>query len=192
MKKFIYFLLLLGQASCLNMVEPNHQIEYIEVYNSFDNNVIDHFPKKLSNNYISFIPMLPKIAKNDFNNASVSLTILVYSNKEYKKEKEKLISKSKFVKKSTDNYFLFLNTNFIKKNIKKYISKYDTLIPVPSDLFNKYDKKSEIAVIDYKAKNVRKKLKHKNNLLKKWENGYSKGYTFNDINQTITYWLVIW
>ena len=201
MKKLLYIIILISQVSCLNMVEPKYQAEYIEIYNSFDKELINHFPKKLPNNYIASKLMSPKMISNDFNYIDIYLKIQISSQKKYQIKKNNLIKKANIMKKADDSCLLIIKYDWKKNDLNQDISSCDILFPVPYSAVYNYDrdkgiykkqKKNEIAIIDYKPRKLMEDLIIKEKLPKNWKNGYSKGYTFNDNNQTITYWLVIW
>lgn len=201
MKKLLYIIILLSQVSCLNMVEPKHQAEYIEIYNSFDKELINHFPKKLPNNYIASGLMSPKMISSNYNYINIYLKIQIPTRKKYELKKKSLIKKTNVTKNSDDKCLLVIKYDLRKIDLNKDISNCDTLFPVPYEAVYDYNrdeeiykkqKNNEIALIDYKPGKLMKDLMIKENLPEKWRNGYSKGYTFNDKNQTITYWLVIW
>jgi len=199
-KKILYLLILIGQTSCLNMVDPEEQIKYIEALNSFDKNLIDHFPKKIPNNAKSYSIASPKLINYDYNYINTYLTIQIPSKNKYKTRKVKLLNESKLTIKSTDKCLLKINYDFDKKS-EKNIPKCKNLIPIPYNILSNYNYKKEtyenqdnikIAVLNYKSGKVIENLREKSDLPEKWKNGYSKGYAFNDKNQTITYWLLIW
>ncbi len=201
MKKLFYIFIILSQVSCLNMVEPKYQAEYIEIYNSFDKELINHFPKKLPNNYIASGLMSPKRISYDFNYLDIYLKVQISSRKKYEIKKRSLIKKTKITKNSDDRCLLIIKYDWEKIKLNQDISGCDRLFPVPYDAVYNYNrdegvykkqKDNEIAFIDYKPRKLMEKLLTKENLPEQWKNGYSKGYTFNDNNQTITYWLVIW
>ena len=88
-------------------------------------------------------------------------------------------------------------------NYKAVDNSYKNLYPIPQYAIykeknhnNKWNiqKNSDVIILDYKSIDTYKgvKLKPKKNMPHEWENGYSKGYTFNDSYQTINYWLIIW
>lgn len=196
--KFHILLLILTLQSCLNMTEPEHQAQYIESYKSFDNELVNHFPKKIPNNWNSTTYGSPKYI-NEYNNTTeLSLKIQITSKEKFDRLKNQLKKETKVIKNSGDNCFLIVdskeNQNLI--NCRNYY-------PIPRETIYDFDDKSEkwlrlenceIALLDYKSGIFleNKYLTSKEYLPENWKNGYSKGYAFNNKEQTIKYWLIIW
>ncbi len=179
-KKFFLLIIILSFHSCLNMNDAKSQVGYFENKKSFDKELVRHFPKKLTNNFLE---------SYYGGNNNFRLKILIKSSDKYRKLKKQLIKNSKIVKKSTDSCFQIIT---VKE--KQKISDFNELLPVPQEIISEFTSKNEkrkmlnneIAFIDFKSEISEKDRLHK------WENGYSKGYAFDDIEQTITYWLIIW
>lgn len=189
-------LLIMGLQSCLIMTDPKQQAEYIESYKSFDNDLVDHFPKKVPNNwtYVSY-------GSPDYNNewnrtTGLSLEIQITSKEKFENQKNQLEKEAKVIKKSEDSCLLIVDSKD-DQTLMKCISYY----PIPQETAYDFIKDNwirkencEIALIDYKPgifiKN--KHLTPKENLPEKWKNGFSKGYAFNNKEQKIMYWLIIW
>jgi len=180
MKKLFFILIVIFSFySCLNMNDPKSQADYFDLKKSFDNELVKHFPKKLTNNFLK---------SQYIGGRNLYLKILIKSSDEYKELKRQLIKKSKITRKSTDSCFQIIT---IKKEQK--ISDLNELLPVPQEIMSELtgEKRkminNEIAFIDFKSG-----ISKKENNSGKLKNGYSKGYAFDDIEQTITYWLIIW
>jgi hypothetical protein len=196
MKKIINILLLcLGLQSCLNITDPKQQAKYIESYKSFDIKLVDHFPKKVPNNWTRVTYGSPDYIKWS-STTGLSLEIQITSKEKFDSLKKQLEKDSKVIKSSVDSCLLIVDS---KKN--QTLINCNKYYPIPQE--TAYDLNNEtwirvedceIALIDYKQgvfiKNT--SLKPKVNLPDKWKNGFSKGYAFNIKEQKIMYWLIIW
>ncbi len=181
MKKTLFLLIIiLSFHSCLNINDAKSQVGYFENKKSFDKELVRHFPKKLTNNFL----------ESYYGGNNFHLRILIKSSDKYRKLKKQLIKKSKIVKKSTDSCFQIITSKEKQKTFD-----FNELLPVPQDIISEFTSanekrkmlNNEIAFIDFKSG-----IYKKDSLTEKWKNGYSKGYAFDDIKQTITYWLIIW
>lgn len=178
------------------MTDPEHQAQYIESYKSFDKEMVSHFPKKIPNNWIHLSQGSPKYINEYNGKAEFSIGIQITSKEKFEALKNELIANSKIVKESLDSCLLIVD---LKENQK--LSRCDSYYPIPQEAiydfeFDKWLKQENcvVALIDYKAGEFveSKYLTAKENLPKKWRNGYSKGYSFDNSKQTIMYWLIIW
>ncbi|NPD48323.1 hypothetical protein [Lentimicrobium sp. S6] len=200
MKKILYIsILTLIFGSCLNMNDPEMQGQYIESYKSFNQELVNHFPKKIPNNFVAAAFGSAKYINKRNNYADLSLTIKIASKEEFIELKQLLIGEVKTVKEAMDSCFLIISySNELNK-------KYDcnSITPIPLTALYDYDGKIddwkiqdnvEIAVIDFQPgvfltnENLVAKVEYP----EKWRNGFSKGYSFDNEEQTIMYWLIIW
>ena len=189
--------------SCINLNDPRHQAEYIQCYNSFQKEMVEHIPNKLPNNQISHGWAPPKHIDVIGNYAGIHLVTKIASKSDYLNHKAKLSSNIKFKGLSTDTCFIIvktygelLNSDFDKNNC-------ENLYPIPQYAIYKYDnfdlkwsrqENSDVIISDCKSGDYlnRDVLKPKEGMTPEWEKGYSKGFTFNDKEQTINYWIIIW
>jgi len=180
------------------MTEPEHQAQYIESYKSFNKELISHFPKKVPNNCISATYGSPKYINEYSSFTEFSLTIQISSKEKFEKLKSQLEKDAKVIKNSMDSCLIIVDS---KEN--QNTMSCDKYYPIPQETIFEYDNKNdkrlrlencEIALIDYKSGIFIKSkyLTRKESLPENWENGYSKGYAFNNNKQTIMYWLIIW
>lgn len=180
------------------MTEPEQQAEYIESYKSFDKEMVDHFPKKIPNNWTNVSYGGPKYINKYSSTTQLILKIQITSKEKFDRLKNQLEKEAKVIKNSADSCLLIVDS---KENQNLRIC--DSYYPIPQETIYDFDDKSdkwlrlencEIDILDYKSgifvKN--KYLKSKEYLPKNWGNGYSKGYAFNNKEQTIMYWLIIW
>lgn len=184
MKKTLFLLItIISFYSCLNMNDAKSQVGYFESKKSFDKELIKHFPSKLTNNFL----------ESRYSGNELYLKNLIKSDDKYRALKKQLIKNAKIIKKSTDSCFQIIT---VKANQKTPIIK--NLLPIPKKIISEFTSNNinnrkmlnnEIAFIDFKLKTTEK---DRLILPEKWQNGYSKGYAFDDIEQTITYWLIIW
>jgi hypothetical protein len=164
------------------MNDAKSQVEYFESKKSFNKELVKHFPNKLTNNFL----------ESRYSGNELYLKNLIKSDDKYRTLKKQLIKNVKIIKKSTDSCFQIIT---VKVNQKTPIIK--NLLPIPKEIISEFTSKNEkrkmlnneIAFIDFKLKTSEK---DRSRLPRKWKNGYSKGYAFDDIEQTITYWLIIW
>ena len=191
-------MLLLTLQSCLNMTEPEFQAQYIESYKSFDKELVNHFPKKIPNNWISVVYGGPKYINKYSSTTEFSLTIQISSKEKFEKLKNQLKKEAKVIKNSMDSCLIIVDS---KEN--QNTMSCNRYYPVPQEAIFEYKNKNdgwirlkncEVALLDYKPGIFIKSkyLTRKENLPKDWENGYSKGYAFNNKKQTIMYWLITW
>ncbi len=199
MKNILYiFILLLTSQSCLNITDPEYQATYIESYNAFDKEMVDHFPKKIPNNCIKTSIGTPKNITEYNNNAILILEIQIASKEKFEEQKSFLKKEGKFITNSFDSCLLIVDTKESQN-----IINCDSFHPIPQETIFYYDDKNdkrlrlescEIALLDYKPGIFIENefLKAKETLPEIWKNGYSRGYAFNNKEQTIMYWLIIW
>jgi len=180
------------------MTEPEQQAEYIESYKSFDKEMVDHFPKKIPNNWINVSFGGPKYINEYSSTTQLILKIKITSKEKFDRLKNQLEKEAKIIKNSADSCLLIVDSKE-NQNLRICDSYYPILQETIYDFNAKRDKwlrleNCEIDILDYKSgifvKN--KYLKSKEYLPKNWGNGYSKGYAFNNEEQTIMYWLIIW
>lgn len=185
------------------MNDPKRQSEYTENYNSFEKDMVAHFPIKLTNNFISSSWSSPKNVNEYGLYGGIHLLTKISSNENYKKLKTKLTRNAKHIGRSNDKCYMVVKTHgdlldadFDKNSCKE-------LFPVPQYAIYKSDdfdvnwsrqKGSDIVILDCKSGDYmnREKIQTKIKMPNEWKNGYSKGYTFNDKEQTLMYWLIIW
>lgn len=185
------------------MNDPESQAKYIECYNSFDKEMVKHIPNKLPNNQISHGWAPPKYIDEIGKYAGIHLTTKITSKKKYTESKRRLTKNAKHIGKSTDKCYYIVKTygELVDTDID---TNYKEFFPVPQyavyntsgDYDTKWSRQENrvVAILDCESGDYlnRKKLKSKESMPAEWENGYSKGYTFNDKEQTIMYWLIIW
>lgn len=196
MKNIISILFILVLQSCLNLTDPERQARYIESYRSFDKEMVSHFPKKLPNNLVATTFSTP-IYIDEWNSYSeLSLKIRITSKVKFEKQKKQLEKEAKVIKHSEDSCLLIVDST---KN--QAIKNCNSYYPIPQEAVYDFSNNKrirtencEIALIDYKPGIFidNKYLKPKETLPENWKNGFSKGYTFNNDEQTIKYWLIIW
>lgn len=193
---FYILILLLILQSCLNMTEPKHQAEYIEIYKSFDKEMVSHFPKKIPANWIHLSQGSPKYINEYSSKAELSLEISITSKERFEELKKELIANAKIVKISSDSCLLVVDSDE-----KQNFSNCDNYYPIPQETIYDFEsdkrikqENCEVALIDYKSGKfvVSEHLTVKEYLPENWRNGYSKGYSFDNCKQTIMYWLIIW
>lgn len=181
------------------MNDPKIQGQYIESYKSFNKELVNHFPKVLPNNFAAATFGSPKYISKRNNYAELNLTVKIASKEKFEETKKKLANETKSVKESIDSCFLVVSytnkfNNFVNCN---------SITPIPLEALYDYDMEIddwkilnnvEIAVIDSKPGVFldNNKLIRKETYPNKWENGFSRGYSFNNDEQTIMYWLIIW
>jgi len=209
MKKTFYILIfVLTFYSCLNMNDPESQAKYIECYNLFDKELVDHFPSKLPNNQIGYGFSNPEYYSelrkySDIpNHSDIYLTKKISSKEKYKELKKKYSKNAKYINASNSKCFAIIRT--YETNIdNKYDTTCNELYPVPEFAIFEYGENNknwiriengQIIILDFKSGNYTssKKIKPNREMPKEFQNGYSKGLTFNDQKQTIEYWLIIW
>lgn len=189
-------LLIMGLQSCLNMTDPKQQAEYIKSYKSFDKELVDHFPKKVPNNWTYLSYGSPDYINEWSGTTGLSLEIQITSKEKFENLKNQLEKEVKVIKNSGDSCLLMVDS---KEN--QTLINCNNYYPIPQETAYNFDNDKwirmadhEIALIDYKPgifiKN--KYLIPKENLPEKWKNGFSKGYAFNNKEQKIMYWLIIW
>ncbi len=195
-------------SSCLNMNDPQKQSEYVEVYNLFEKSLVDHIPNKLPNNKISTTWSRPdyysELGKySDIPNQShISVLTQIRNKEKYVELKRKYTKGAKYIKSTKDNCFGIIRT--YEKNIDNSIdTTCEPIVPVPEFAIFEYGEnnedwvqieKGQIIILDCKSGNYTgvDKIKPNTEMPKGFQNGFSKGLTFNDPKQTIEYWLVIW
>ena len=181
------------------MNDPKTQGQYIESYKSFNKELVNHFPERLPNNFVAATFGSPKYISKRNNYAGLNLTTKIASKEKFEELKKSLISEAKIVKESTDSCFLIISYT----NEFNNVFNCNSITPIPLKALYDYDGKNdhwkildniEIALIDFQPgmfldnKNLIRKEVYPEN----WKNGYSKGYSFNNKEQTIMYWLIIW
>lgn len=190
------------------MNDPERQSKYIESYNLFDKELVDHFPNKLPNNQFGYGYSNPEYYSelgkySDLpNHSDIYLTTKISSIEKYEKLKRKYSENAKYVNSSNSKCFAIIRT--YETNIdNKYDTTCNELFPVPESAIFEYGKNNEdwikiengqIIILNYKSGNYTgvEKIKPNSEMPKELQNGYSKGLTFNDQKQTIKYWLIIW
>lgn len=189
-------LLILILHSCLNLTDPVQQAQYIESYKSFDKELVGHFPKKLPNNLVATTFGSPKYISEYSNSTELCIKIQITSKEKYDNLKYQLKKGAKVIKNSADSCLLIVDSNE-NRNLNNCNSYY----PVPQETVYEFSKDKwiriencEIALIDYKSGIFieNENLTPKETLPENWKNGFSKGYSFNNNEQTIMYWLIIW
>lgn len=196
-KLYILFLIVTLQ-SCLNLTDLEHQAEYIKSYRSFDKELVDHFPLKVPNNWTHVSYGTPDYINEWSSTTGLELEIRITSKNKFEKLKEQLTENVSVLKNSSDSCFLIVDSEENSRLIN-----CESFYPIPQETIYEYNDRNEewikvenceIAILDYKpGKFIESEyLKVKENLPAKWGNGYSKGYAFNNSEQTIMYWLIIW
>lgn len=129
MKNIFYILiLLLIFQSCLNMTDTEHQAQYIETYNSFDKEMVSHFPEKIPSNWIHFSQASPKYISEYSSNAELILEIKITSKEKFEELKKELCANAKIVKASSDSCFLLVDADE-----RQNLSNYDNYYPIPQE-----------------------------------------------------------
>jgi len=180
------------------MTEPERQAQYIESYKSFDKEMVDHFPKKIPNNWRYIVFGSTKYINENNNTTELILKIQITSKEKFKRLKNKLSEKAKEIRSSADSCLLIVDS---KESQNVY--NCDHIYPIPHETIFDYDdgiekwikvEDCELVLLDYKSgKFIESEyLTEKENLPKDWKNGYSKGYAFNNNEQTVIYWLIVW
>ncbi len=196
-KLYVLFLIVTLQ-SCLNLTDPEHQAEYIKSYKSFDKELVDHFPLKTPNNWIHVSYGTPRFINEWSSTTGLGLKIRITSKDKFEKLKKQLTEKAMILKNSSDSCLLIVDS---KEN--QSLINCDIYYPIPQETIYEYNDQNEewlkvenceIVILDCKSgKFVESEyLTAKEHLPADWENGYSKGYAFNNSEQTIMYWLIIW
>ncbi len=196
--KLYILILILALQSCLNLTDPEHQAEYIESYRSFDKELVDHFPKKIPNNWTHISYGSPEYINEWSNTTGLSLKIQITAKEKFKRLKNQLEEEAKEIKNSVDSCLLIVDSKESQNTLN-----CNSYYPIPQETIFDYDDKNdkwlrlencEIALLDYKSGIFieNKYLTAKETLPENWKNGYSKGYSFNNSKQTIMYWLIIW
>lgn len=189
-------ILLLTLQSCLNITEPEQQAQYIESYKSFDSELVSHFPKKIPNNWSSSTFGSPKYINEYSRTAELSLSIQLTSKEKFESLKIQLKKEAKNINNSADSCLLIVDS---KEN--QNLTNCDSYYPIPQKtIYNfegdkwKRQENCEIVLLDYQSGLFfeNEYLTSKEYLPKDWENGYSKGYAFDNNEQIIMYWLIIW
>ncbi len=178
------------------MTDPEHQAQYIKCYKSFDKELVDHLPKKVPSNCFYTSYGSPEYINEYSSSTNLIIEIRITSKEKFKRQKNALIADAKIVKKSSDNCLLVVDCED-----NKNLPHCDVYYPIPQETIYDFEsdkwikqENCEVALIDYKpGKFVKSKyLTEKEYLPNNWRNGYSKGYSFDNSKQTITYWLIIW
>lgn len=195
--------------SCLNMNEPADQAEYIEVYKQFDPALVDHIPSKLPSNNIhhswtrlDFYEGSGKYYDNIDNHAGIFVKVITGGLENFNKLKTSFSSQAKYSFKSNDSCIVVIRT-YENEIITDSITHCNEIYPVPE--FASYEYSSDggrwgrmidndILILDCSAGNYTKldSIKPNKRMPLGWENGYSKGITFDNKKQTIQYWTIIW
>lgn len=184
------------------MNDPESQAKYIECYNSFNKEMVKHIPNKLPNNQISHGWAPPMYIDEIGKYAGIHLTTKITSKKKYTESKRRLSKNAKHIGKSTDKCYYIVKTygelvdTDIDTNYKEFFPVPQYAVYTSADYDTKWSRQENrvVAILECESGDYlnRKKLKSKESMPAEWENGYSKGYTFNDKEQTIMYWLIIW
>ena len=182
----------------MNLTEPERQAEYIESYRTFPKELVDHFPKKIPNNWTHISYGSPEYINEWSSTTGLSLEIQITSKEKFKRLKNQLGEEAKEIKNSVDSCLLIVDSKKSQNTIN-----CNSYYPIPQETIFDYDDENdkwlrlencEIALLDYKSGIFleSKYLTVKETLPENWKNGYSKGYAFNNKKQTIMYWLIIW
>lgn len=196
--KLSIFILVLTLQSCLNVTDPMHQAQYIAIYKAFDNKLVSHFPKKMPNNWVATSYSSPENVSEYMTTAELCLSIQIPSKEKFEELKKQLKKEAKVIKNSFDSCLLLVDS---KENENS--KNCNGLYPIPQQTIYDFDEmgnpalrleNTEVALLDYKSGKFleNKNLKAKETLPENWKNGYSKGYAFNNKEQIIMYWLIIW
>jgi len=209
MKKLIYIpIIILTFYSCLNMNDPESQAQYIECYKSFDKELVNHFPSKLPNNKIGYGFSNPEFYSglgkySDIpNHSDIYLTTKISSREKYEELKKKYSDQAKYTNKINSKCFAIIRT-YETKIDNKYDTTCKELFPVPEFAVFEYGDNNEdwvriengqIIILDCKSGNYTgiDNIRPNTEMPKEFQNGFSKGLTFNDQKQTIEFWLIIW
>jgi hypothetical protein len=186
------------------MNRPEDQARYINCYKSFDKELVKHLPEKLPNNVLSHGLSLPDYLDESYHNyAGIHLLEKIYKKSEYQEIKREYIKVASFIGTTSDTCYLIIKTFYESKIKDRNHSDCDEVIPIPQYVLFESENHLEIIgkkqdrdilVLDFSPKDClnRANPQPKERMPEKWENGYSKGLTFNDKEQTIEYWLIIW
>ena len=213
MKKIILLnVIILCILSCNNRsVDFLDNQKYIEAKNSFNKELVDHFPKTVTS--------YPFQTVNSKNISKSDVRFMLY---EYEKDLKNIdsvvrsLEKKSLVKYSSDNSCLLIVNRF--ETLKTYENRehviirdstkinqdcFKKLYPIPNFIDYKFangknvtnlDNNFDIYVLEAKKGNFFKEFKMMPNLQMpaNWKNGYSKGIAVSRERKTLIYWSVMW
>ena len=178
--------------------------EYKKSLAFYKDSFVDHFPKKLNNNYITYtesvspeagLIRLDLIYKYTVDNNFEQEAIAKYSSTD-----TCLLIANRFANRDNYSYNIVLNhEDSLKINRECYRNKY----PIPNFWHNDYTtdktacklpKDFNIYVLNAKAGRFLKDkyLTDESYMPKSWKNGYSKGVAISEDRGVIIYWIIIW
>ncbi len=151
-KTLCLFVLMLTFQSCLNVIDPEHQAEYIHSYKSFDINLVNHFPRKIPNNWTMISYGTPDWIK-DYNSIDFILEIQVASEVKFEELRNQLKEKAQAIKNSTDSCLLIVNSKEGQS-----LMNCENCYPVPQESICKLDscgwimkENCEVVLLDYQS-----------------------------------------
>jgi len=185
------------------MNDPERQATYISHLKLFDKNLVNHFPKKLPNGYFSSNMSSPNSIGEYGNYSGIQISVKYRSKSELNNLSSKYTKQAKYNGKLTDSCLFLVQTSREIVKLEYDLKRSSEFIPVSQDAFYDTDglydkgKRNEdlnILVLDWSKKDVldREMPIPREELPPGWENGFSKGLCFNEKDQTIIYWLIIW
>lgn len=204
MNKVFHFLIVtLILSSCINMNDPKDQARYISNLKLFNQNLINHFPKKLPNGYFERSMSSPNLIGEYEHCAGTHIKVKYISKSEFTGLKLKYSRQAKYRCKSSDSCLVVIKSHGDLLDSKYDLKLCDELVPIAQyaidnvDSFDDQWKRQEdqdILILDWSLEDI---LDRDNRISKDevplgWEHGFSKGITLNEKNQTINYWLIIW
>jgi len=202
--RFLYLILVSGLfAACINMNDPERQAQYISCYNSFDNSLVNLFPKKIPNNYLNMgFSSLDNFDESD-DYAGMKITTKIKDLNEYADLRNRYASQAKSINKSIDSCLIVVWTYGRFENGVQGSIHCDNPIPVPqygicdaNDSTHLWERITdiEIIVLDYKYEDIlsRTDTEIRKDLPLELSTGYSQGITLSKNNMTIQKWLIVW
>jgi len=199
MKSLSFLILLVLFTSCINLSDPERQINYINAYNEFLSTDVSHIPQKQPKIILGYTYKNP-------NSGSMTGTAYLFVSekkmlkKRYMKIKESYLNQAIFHGMSTDSIYTIVNQS---DNIKKHYQKKENsteIIPIPYEAILIEDfftgtiqilANYEIIVLSMDNISGKSESYEKfNSPRNDWYDYVSKGLGFNDEEKIINYWTV--
>jgi len=188
-------------SGCINLTPPGQQLRYIDSYTSFEPAYVDHIPMrqpKLLNTYTYTNPLYPP------NTRIVEFIVSEekVSRRNYNKIKKEFVDRSIYSTSSDNNCFTFLNSIPSVNEIYKQ-EDCARFIPIPYQVVFEENfrtkelsrfESSEIYLLELKKGRFLEGDRSDSTIVfpEGWEQGISKGISFNDELKFIIYWTLIW
>lgn len=184
-------------ASCINMNDPERQIQYLNAYQTFDKEMVAHIPAKLLNETFTYSMTSPAGAgKHSY--AGMRVQVKYWKESKYLEEKERYQKEAQFSGKSNDQSWIVMQTDN-DENIQDLID--EGRIPIPQSAFYEdgYNgskhrfEKADVFVLEFgEGDDLKEKFPEDEKIPNGKKYSFSRGCTFDDEKQVIIYWLIYW